>query len=517
MKAITISAGGRGTSYSGGSGSGAANSDGAYGWAVTSGAGSSVGGAGGTGVVGSGNEGGYGQISMGGTGNPSGSYQTYREAAVNYVERRGTGGLLILYTNDLYNEGTISSNGISSSTAGLSRSYGRVDPGGASGGGSVNIFAHEVKNLNIITAAGGAATTQSSTGGAGGNGTVTINELGSVLNYVKKEIELKTQEEYQIDESKLWYIKLNEIQTENLKLGNLIYETEDESIATVDQTGKIVAKGKGQTKVKITDEENGNSTYIIINVTEDGQKRGQITAGKDYVVALKENGTVWTWGTNEKGQNNEPGNIKQIEAGEKAVIALDEEGKVYTWGDINQIEGTLGRPTGLENIEKINSYKDKFYAIDKEGNAYTWEANTEIDNNHDIGENDEQNNEGTISNHPQKIEARIGIQDIQGEIYLGEDGRIYFIKDPEIPVQYLNGINRIEVGEDHYVFLTAEGRVYTIGKGELGQLGKPNYIEGKTPNLLRTEEGYLENVKEIGAGNKTGMAVTKEGSICMGR
>ena len=179
--------------------------------------------------------------------------------------------------------------------------------------------------------------------------------------------------------------KMNEVLIqENEKIGNLIYETEDESIATVDQTGKIVAKGKGQTKVKITDEENGNSTYIIINVTEDGQKRGQITAGKDYVVALKENGTVWTWGTNEKGQNNEPiqvktengedlKNIKQIEAGEKIAIALDEEGNVYTWGvntgeNNNVNEGNVSRiPQKIEvitNIEKINSYKDKFYAID---------------------------------------------------------------------------------------------------------------------------------------------------------
>ena len=174
MKAITISAGGRGTSYSGGSGSGAANSDGSSGWAVTSGGGSSVGGPGGAGVVGSINASGYGQISMGGTGNPSGGYALYRESPVNYVGRSGTGGLLIMYSKNLFNGGTISAQGISSSTSSLSNGNGRVDPGGASGGGSINIFANKVTNLSSITAAGGAATKQSSTGGAGGNGTVTI-------------------------------------------------------------------------------------------------------------------------------------------------------------------------------------------------------------------------------------------------------------------------------------------------------------------------------------------------------
>lgn len=129
---IKIGTGGRGTSYSGGVGSGAANSDGSGGKYVASENASSIGGAGGQGLVKSGNSSDYGQISIGGTGNPSGGYQNYKVDPVNYVKREGTGGLLILYSDELLNKGTINSNGVSSSTTGRSKDYSRVDTGGAS-------------------------------------------------------------------------------------------------------------------------------------------------------------------------------------------------------------------------------------------------------------------------------------------------------------------------------------------------------------------------------------------------
>ena len=268
-------------------------------------------------------------------------------------------------------------------------------------------------------------------GGNGGTGSITINELGSVLNYAQKTIKLKTEEEYQINREKLWYEKLNEIQTEDLKIWNIKYETENANIATVDEQGKIVAKGKGETKIKITDEDNGYSTYITVKVTEEGQREAGVKAGKDFVVALKENGTVWTWGTNEEGQlgigtNNNSDDvgapfegipetcdttvpvcvstltdIKQIEAGDKIAIALDEEGNIYTWGAKTGEGNTPEKIETITNIEKINSYKDKFYAIDKEGKAYIW---------------------GKENNEPRKIETEKGIEDIKGEIFLGENG-----------------------------------------------------------------------------------------------
>lgn len=182
-KAIGISVGGSGTSYSGGCGSGSATADGNGSWSVTSGAGSSSGGQGGNGVDGSSNSSSWGYVSIGGTGNPSGTYSTYRQGSLNYEQRNGTGGLLVIYSNEIVNNGTIESNGVSSSTSNITSSKGDVYPGGASGGGSINIFYYnQFLNNGNCTANGGEAITgiwssPTISGGSGGSGSVTFTKI----------------------------------------------------------------------------------------------------------------------------------------------------------------------------------------------------------------------------------------------------------------------------------------------------------------------------------------------------
>lgn len=180
---ILIGKGGNGTSYSGGTGSGASNSDGAYGGYAASGAGSNIGGTGGNGAVSSGNQSGFGQVSVGGVGNPSGTYKTYRENFLNQKVNNGTGGLLIIYSFILNNDGKILSEGTSSTTGTLSNSSGLISYGGSSGGGSINLFYKMIKNKNngIISANGGKNMSYANwagSSGAGGNGSISS---GSIL------------------------------------------------------------------------------------------------------------------------------------------------------------------------------------------------------------------------------------------------------------------------------------------------------------------------------------------------
>ena len=234
---------------------------------------------------GAGNTGGIGKYTF------SGAKQGTDNVA--YSGENGTGGLLIIYADTLYSSGTISSQG---SKGGNARAG-----GGSSGGGSVNIFARIVAENGTQTAEGGIAA-GSAKGGAGGNGSVTVNELGSVLNYNKKKIELSISSTYAIDKTKISYTKLNEIQTEDLIIGNIVFESLNDSIATVDSTGKITGVAVGKTKIKITDTQNGYSTYIVVTVTKQGLLTPQIKEGTDFTIALKANGTVWSYGLNSNGQ-----------------------------------------------------------------------------------------------------------------------------------------------------------------------------------------------------------------------
>jgi competence protein ComGC len=155
--------GGAGTSYSGGAGGGASTYRGTS--TGTGGTGSSTGGAGGNAYSSTTTSSTY--PAGGGAGNPGGLGKTDSGLNAAYNGFAGTGGLLIIYSNDLLNQGTISSNG---SIGGSGSSA-----GGSSGGGSINIFAtSSYATTGTISAAGGTAQTN---GSNGGNGSVTAGYI----------------------------------------------------------------------------------------------------------------------------------------------------------------------------------------------------------------------------------------------------------------------------------------------------------------------------------------------------
>jgi len=156
-------AGGAGTSYSGGSGGGGAikrSSGTSY-----AGSGSSTGGAGGA-AFSSRYSSWY--TSGGGAGNAGGLGKHYSTAGYDYLYsgQIGTGGLLIIYSNQMLNNGSITSNG--------SAGGGGTAPGGSSGGGSINIFAGNTYTNNGTITTTGPIT---GNGGKGGTGSITAGYI----------------------------------------------------------------------------------------------------------------------------------------------------------------------------------------------------------------------------------------------------------------------------------------------------------------------------------------------------
>lgn len=312
---------------------------------------------------------------------------------------------------------------------------------------------------------GGVATKQSSTGGAGGNGAVTINQLGSVLNYPTKRITMHMGENYQINQDLLSYVKLNEIQTIDLSVGNIRYQLDYGTAVEITPDGNIQATGIGTSKIKITDIDNEYSTYIVIDVIEEKTK-AKIESGTDFTIALKGNGTVWSYGKNSNGElgidskinSNEPvqvikedggalENIIDIGAGNTGSIAVDENGEVYIWGLCyeNLVGQNILKAKKLENISniaKVSCKGDTFYAVDKEGTGYVW---------------------GKGYSEQVRIQTDIKIIDIDGGIILGEDGRAYIVSNPNQAIPYLNGLLDISSGQDHNQYTTLEGHVYSMG------------------------------------------------------
>ena len=160
-------AGSTGTSYSGGSGGGGLSAN------YKTGAGSGInakpnGGAGGNGTAWRWSSSWIYRYAGGGAGNPGGigAYSNGEGNYSNYSGESGTGGLLILYSDVLYNAGSIASNGSNGGDG--------YAAGGSSGGGSVNVFYRKnCEDSGKMEANGG----EYGNGGAGGNGTVTVGNI----------------------------------------------------------------------------------------------------------------------------------------------------------------------------------------------------------------------------------------------------------------------------------------------------------------------------------------------------
>ena len=141
-----------------------------------------------------------------------------------------------------------------------------------------------------------------------------------------------------------------------------------------------------------------NSFRTFPTQVDDLMNVKDISAGASYSVALKNDGTVWTWGTNEKGQLatgsetpnsvNRPvkttlSDITAISAGTIHAMALKSDGTVWTWGW--NADGELGlgtqdfasHPTpaqvpGLTNVVRIFAGAGLSWAVKADGTVFGW-------------------------------------------------------------------------------------------------------------------------------------------------
>lgn len=127
----------------------------------------------------------------------------------------------------------------------------------------------------------------------------------------------------------------------------------------------------------------------------------QIAAGDYHTVALKEDGTVYTWGWNNSGQLGTGSflddkaktpqyvsgldQIEEIIAGREYVIVMKEDGTIYAWGHNNYGQLGLGSnntymifPTkmqSLSNMQQIAAGYEHAIALKKDGTVYVWGSN----------------------------------------------------------------------------------------------------------------------------------------------
>lgn len=217
-----------------------------------------------------------------------------------------------------------------------------------------------------------------------------------------------------------------------------------------------------------------------------------ISTGQYHTVAVKNDGTVWTWGYNGYGQLGTGNNFDRltpfsisgvssvvaVAAGQNHSLALTSGGIVWGWGYNGY--GQLGDGTTtqrltpvqvilLTNVVAIAAGQNFSLALKSDGTVWGWGYN--------------------------------------GYGQLG-DGTTTTRQSP-VQVTALTGVTQIAAGAYHSMARKSDGSMWTWGYGGYGQLG--NGSTSSESNIVKVTG--LSTVVAIGAGDNHSLAVQSDGSV----
>jgi alpha-tubulin suppressor-like RCC1 family protein len=217
------------------------------------------------------------------------------------------------------------------------------------------------------------------------------------------------------------------------------------------------------------------------------------------MMALDDEGNVWSWGRNNSGQlglgdgmsgtygKPQPlpnlTSIVSLAAGRQHSLALSEKGEVFAWGCGR--DGALGlgdksarkSPTKVEELEDVVAIacgRGSSFALTKDGEVYSWG------------------------------------RDEYGELAQGRSQR--FVTRPKI-VSGLRNIKSISVGEYHGVAISEDGKIFSFGKNTDGQCGNGNRNNVSQPMEIETFEAMDVSVVSASCGDGHTAAITSDGNL----
>lgn len=248
-----------------------------------------------------------------------------------------------------------------------------------------------------------------------------------------------------------------------------------------------------------------------------------ITAGNSHNLAIKTTGTLWAWGSNADGQIgvgsnaarfNSPQQIgiatdwSKISTGDEFCIALKTDGTLWTWGD--NTYGQLGdNSTADKNAPvqvgtatdwiQISAGTDHALALKSNGTLWAWGRNN-------VGQF------GTASPTSSLVPIQIGTDTNWNKIFAAREHSIavktdftYWVWGANTNGQFGNGTTtssatptaitgfnnpvHLSKGHQHSVIIKQDGTLWSSGGNASGQLGNGNNTQQTTPiqeNTLAT-------------------------------
>lgn len=236
----------------------------------------------------------------------------------------------------------------------------------------------------------------------------------------------------------------------------------------------------------------------------------QVAAGRNHSIILKNDGTVWTWGNNPSGQlgngtynnmTNTPiqvadlTDVVDIASGSLHGLALKKDGTLWTWGLVGTRYLTPVKVEGITDIKEFAGGEQYSIVVKNDGTVWVWGQNF----NGQLGLNKGLEPVQT----PTKIDTLTNIVsvgtgyttgyalDAQGRVFawghnaFGQagDGTIDNFKFS--PVQVLNLTDIVEISSGstakHCLARKKDGTIYAWGRNDFGQFGNGTIVNSNIP------------------------------------
>ena len=272
--------------------------------------------------------------------------------------------------------------------------------------------------------------------------------------------------------------------------------------------------------------------------SEGGIAFGQtIACGGDSSAAIKEDGTLWTWGYNRYGQlgcgldgsvyyqvenpTQIMDNAKFVSLGNMHSAAIRGDGTLWVWGlnDHGQVgdgssEQEINAPVKvLDDVAFVSLGGSHSSAITKDGSLWTWGLN-------DRG----QLGDGTTEDRGMPVKVMDGVASVSlgtsHSAAIKQDGSLWMwgcnshgrigdgtTEDHVTPVKVMDDVAFVSLGSSYSAAIKSDGSLWVWGLNNYGQVGDGTTEDRGTPVKV------MDDVTLVSLGATHSAAIAKDGSL----
>lgn len=218
-------------------------------------------------------------------------------------------------------------------------------------------------------------------------------------------------------------------------------------------------------------------------------------AGSQHTLAIKEDGTLWGWGSNTMGQVGIDTNrtdcpqptqilsyVTAVAAGDSHSLAALADGSLWAWGSNTSGQLGLGSQDNsahpapakvMDNVSLVTAGSSHSLAIKTDGSLWAWGANR------------------------------------SGQLGNGQT------QDSFAPVKVMDNVTAVAAGEAHTLALKSDGTLWGWGSNLSGQLGAPTQGRSDKDTLgdCVTPMQIMTDVTAISASRSFSMALKSDGTL----